>query len=138
MTKIDYSELITIKQVAQRLHCSTRTLQRRMKYDGFPFVRVGKRAYLFNWSKVSSWLEARETTKPLPTTADLQLVKRLDAEIASGKLISLKQAAKLAKHKTLDAVRQWRQSGKVPSIKHRGMIYFYRSDVMAFMETKQH
>ena len=56
------SVFLTKKQLAERLHESSRTIERRMQTgEGPPFVRAGRKA-LFQLSKVILWERAHTFT----------------------------------------------------------------------------
>jgi len=49
-----------ITDVAKYLRCTTRTVKRRMKYEGLPFKRVGPRAVRFRQAEIDQWIEAQQ------------------------------------------------------------------------------
>lgn len=54
------NELITKQEVAEKLHCSIRHVERLLK-EGLPFVPIGTRKKLYNLASVMNWIKSRES-----------------------------------------------------------------------------
>lgn len=54
------SDLITKQEVAERLHCSIRHVERLLK-EGLPFIPVGERKKLYSLGSVMNWIKSRES-----------------------------------------------------------------------------
>lgn len=61
-TAIDDPVLWTAEDVARVLRCEPRTVRRKTKTDGLPFIRTASNRMLFDPAKVRRWLEERATT----------------------------------------------------------------------------
>jgi phage terminase Nu1 subunit (DNA packaging protein) len=53
-------ELITKQEVAERLHVSTKQVERLLK-EGLPFIPVGDRKKMYRVEAVMNWLRSRES-----------------------------------------------------------------------------
>jgi phage terminase Nu1 subunit (DNA packaging protein) len=53
-------DLITKQEVAEKLHCSIRHVERLLK-EGLPFIPVGDRKKLYSLSSVMNWIKSRES-----------------------------------------------------------------------------
>jgi len=61
-TKEEPTTLWTAEDVARMLHCDPRTVRRKTKTDGLPFIQTAKNRILFNPADVNRWLAMRTTT----------------------------------------------------------------------------
>ena len=65
--------LWTAEDVGRLLRCDPRTVRRKTKSDGLPFIRTGRNRMLFSPGDVNRWLDSRATvldpepsSKPAP------------------------------------------------------------------------
>lgn len=56
----DMAELLTTRQVAERLACSQRTVQTLIHHDGLPAIRIGG-GYRIEAPALQAWIDSRRT-----------------------------------------------------------------------------
>ena len=61
-TELKTERLLTRRELAEYLSVSENSVDRYVKYDRLPFIRLGKRSIRFRRGSVDLWIEERETT----------------------------------------------------------------------------
>ena len=64
MGKILDARLLTKRELAERLGCSERTVERAVREEGMPAYRISGRCVRFDWTTVSTWLTRKRRVRP--------------------------------------------------------------------------
>lgn len=59
MSESEVEELLTVRDIAQRLGITERTVFRWYTYEGMPVHRYGINTLRFRWSEVEDWASER-------------------------------------------------------------------------------
>jgi len=64
MGKVLDAELLSVEELAEKLHCSVATVWRAVRHEGLPAFRISKRCVRFDWTSVSNWLIRKRRLRP--------------------------------------------------------------------------
>ncbi len=79
MAKVLDVELLTVEELAEKMHCSVSTVWRAVHDEGLPAFRISARCVRFDWTSVSQWLLRKRRVRQLEATEEERAGPHADA-----------------------------------------------------------